>query len=133
MLSISDNRLPVGLVPPEGWVNEREIVLDNQVYSFTLDTTTWSVHSYMLTKRKRHQAVICNGKMYALGGTNELSRTLDSVEMLDIGMGSLEWEETVSMNNKRVSHGAVVINNCIYVVGGWDGQVMIHIVQDVPK
>ena len=113
----------LGQVNPN--LDEREIVLDNQVYSFTLDTATWSVHSYMLTKRKRHQAVICNNKMYAIGGTNELSRTLDSVEMLDISMGSLEWEESVSMNSKRVSHGAVVINNCIYVVGGWDGQVIL--------
>ena len=114
---------------PAAMIDDRDIVLDNQVYSFTLDKRMWSVHSAMLTKRKRHQAVICNGKIFAIGGTNELSRTLDTVEILDLNMGSLEWEEGRSMVNRRVSHGAVVINNCIYVVGGWDGQGVVKSVE----
>ena len=107
----------------------REIVLDNQVYTFTLEDNCWREHSFMLSKRKRHQAVVCNGKIYAIGGTNEMSRTLDSVEMLDLSMGSLEWEEAGAMVSKRVSHGAVVINNTIYVVGGWDGQGVVKSVE----
>ena len=121
---------------PQGWVAaniqqeaEREIVLDNQVYSFTLEENSWQEHSYMVSKRKRHQAVILNGKIFAIGGTNELSRTLDSVEMLNLSMGSLEWEEGKPMMNKRVSHGAVVINGCIYVVGGWNGQGVVKSVE----
>ena len=121
---------------PQGWVAaniqqeaERDIVLDNQVYSFTLEDNSWLEHSYMLTKRKRHQAVILSGKIYAIGGTNELSRTLDCVEVLNLNMGSLEWEEGKPMLNKRVSHGAVVINGCIYVVGGWNGQGVVKSVE----
>ena len=34
---------------------DRDIVLDNQVYSFTLEDMNWTVHSHMTTKRKRHQ------------------------------------------------------------------------------
>lgn len=108
---------------------DRDIALDNQVYSFTLEDKSWAVHSYMIHKRKRHQAVICGGKIYAIGGTNELSRTLDTVELLDLGMGSLEWEEARPMASRRVSHGAVAINNNIYVVGGWDGQGVVRSVE----
>ena len=106
-----------------------DIILDNQVYTYMLEEDCWREHSFMLSKRKRHQAVVCNGKIYAIGGTNELSRTLDSVEVLDLSMGSLEWEEVQPMQSKRVSHGAVVINNAIYVVGGWDGQAVVQSVE----
>ena len=128
--------LPIGPLPLPAnnealneLLNQREIILDNQVYTFTLEENCWREHSFMLYKRKRHQAVVCNGKIYAIGGTNEMSRTLDSVEVLDLAMGSLEWEEAGSMVSKRVSHGAVVINNAIYVVGGWDGQGVVKSVE----
>ena len=52
-----------------------------------------------------------NGKVYVIGGTNECSRTLDSVEVLDLELGSVEWAESKPM-----------LNGSIYVVGGWDGQ-----------
>ena len=110
-------------------VASNNIVLDNQVYTYTLEEDCWREHSFMLSKRKRHQAVVCNGKIYAIGGTNEMSRTLDSVEVLDLSMGGLEWEEARPMLSKRVSHGAVVINNAIYVVGGWDGQAVVQSVE----
>ena len=121
---------------PQGWVAaniqqeaENNIVLDNQVYSFTLEENCWLEHSYMVSKRKRHQAVILNGKIFCIGGTNERSRTLDSVEVLNLSMGSLEWEEGEPMLNKRVSHGAVTINGSIYVVGGWNGQGVVKSVE----
>ena len=113
--------------PPEE--GHGDIVLDNEVYSFTLEQRTWSVHSHMLSKRKRHQSVVCQGKIYVIGGTNERLQTLDSVEVLDLSMGSLEWSQHSSLLTRRVSHGAVVINNHIYVVGGWNGQGVVKSVE----
>ena len=75
------------------------------------------------------QAVLLNGKVYVIGGTNECSRTLDSVEVLNLDMGSWDWEESKPMLNKRVSHGAVTLNGSIYVVGGWDGQGVVKSVE----
>ena len=54
---------------------------DSEVYSYSLAGQTWTPHSFMLSKRKRHQAVLLAGKMFALGGTNQCSRTLDTVEV----------------------------------------------------
>ena len=73
--------------------------------------------------------MLLNGKVYIIGGTNECSRTLDSVEMLSLISGSLDWEESPPMLNKRVSHGAVALNGFIYVVGGWDGQGVVKSVE----
>ena len=73
--------------------------------------------------------MLLNGKVYIIGGTNECSRTLDSVEMLSLISGSLDWEESPPMLNKRVSHGAVTLNGFIYVVGGWDGQGVVKSVE----
>jgi len=106
-----------------------EIRIDSDVYCFSLEDKTWSIHSTMRDKRKRHQAVLLNGKVYIIGGTNECSRTLDSVEMLSLISGSLDWEESPPMLNKRVSHGAVALNGFIYVVGGWDGQGVVKSVE----
>ena len=54
------------------------------MYRLSLEDRTWSVHSHLLLKRKRYQAVILNSTVYVMGDTNECSRTLDSVELLDL-------------------------------------------------
>jgi len=106
-----------------------EIRIDSEVYCFSLHNKTWSVHSNMLTKRKRHQAVLLDSKIYVTGGTNECSRTLDTVEVLDLRSPDCVWVESRPMLSRRVSHGAVVLNGCIYVVGGWDGQGVVKSVE----
>ena len=104
-----------------------EILIDGEVYKYCLEERRWSVHSSMLGKRKRHQAVQLGTKVYVLGGTNECSVVQAGVEVMDLETGV--WSQGVPMLNRRVSHGAVALNNCLYVVGGWDGQGVVKSVE----
>merc|ERR1719319_1295906 len=104
-----------------------EILIDGEVYRYCLEERLWSVHSCMLGKRKRHQAVVLAGRVYVLGGSNEYSVVQAGVEVMDLQTGV--WTQGVPMLNRRVSHGAVALNNCLYVVGGWDGQGVVKSVE----
>ena len=64
-----------------------------------------------------------------MGGSNECSRTLDTVEVLNLEDSNSQWSAGPTMLNKRVSHGAATLDGCIYVVGGWDGQGVVRSVE----
>ena len=65
---------------------------------YCLEERQWSVHSCMLGKRKRHQAVVLAGRVYVLGGSNEYSVVQAGVEVMDLQTGV--WSEGVPMLNR---------------------------------
>lgn len=70
----------------------------------------------MLEKRMLHKLVAFNGRLLAIGGRNENSKRLKSVEYYDPFEN--KWLLKTSMNLSRSSHAVAVHDNKIYVLGG---------------
>ncbi|MEK9196077.1 MAG: hypothetical protein AAB914_01785, partial [Patescibacteria group bacterium] len=86
---------------------------------------SWVTDANVLnTPRQRASAVVANGYIYIVGGTN--GGNLNSVEYAKIkGDGSLDtWNTTATLNTARNSHALAVSNGFIYVVGGTNGSVL---------
>ena len=62
------------------------------------------------------------GQLYAVGGFDENSGSLASVEAYDPKQDS--WERVADMNHKREAAGVGIVNGLLYAVGGWDGSIV---------
>jgi hypothetical protein len=76
----------------------------------------WQTLASMVNARAYHMASMINNQIYAVGGYNNNTGYLNSVEVYD--PSSNAWTTLASMANARYYHTASVINNQIYVVGG---------------
>ncbi len=76
----------------------------------------WTAVASMAEKRRGLAMVAIDGKLFAIGGENEGSGTVSSVERFDAE--SNRWQSVGSMETARSGHGAAVLNGRIYVCGG---------------
>ena len=75
-------------------------------------SNTWRMISSLSKSRYNYALVVCEGRLYAIGGW-----TTSSVEcMKDIGG---EWEEVASMKTPRSNFDAVNCGGYIYAIGGF--------------
>jgi N-acetylneuraminic acid mutarotase len=83
----------------------------------------WEDLSSILESRYGHAAVVSNGYIYVIAGSNNKNQPLASVERAALQPnGTLgKWELTTPLQTARSAPAAVTFNNFIYVVGGWDG------------
>jgi len=78
----------------------------------------WETKTPMPTARSSHGAVVCDGRIYAIGGFDGNSR-LNRVEAYDPATDG--WTEVAPMPTARSSIAAVLCQDRIYVIGGHDG------------
>ena len=74
-----------------------------------LHTGNWKTVKDLLTPRSWHCAVKLNGKVYGLGGQNNVNGYLNNVESFDIEKN--EWYQESSLNESRDRFGAVTYDN----------------------
>ncbi|XP_066296449.1 kelch-like protein 24 [Branchiostoma lanceolatum] len=79
---------------------------------------TWSSLARMETTRDYHRLAVLQGKVYAIGGRNNASPALASVEVYDRSQN--KWTEGVPLPQPRYSHSVAVLDGTIYVMGGFD-------------
>ena len=65
-----------------------------------------------------HKHNFISGLMYVVGGSNDLSEELTSVESFN--PVTKEWTSLADMNVKRSYAAVAVLNDCLYAVGGWN-------------
>ena len=74
-------------------------------------SNTWTMISSLNTSRNGHALVVCEGRLYAIGG--ELDSSMEC--MKDVGG---KWEEVASMKRSRCDLAAVNCGGYIYAIGG---------------
>ncbi|KAA0200639.1 Kelch protein 18 [Fasciolopsis buskii] len=78
----------------------------------------WELAEHMPSQRSRIGVVGLNGRLYAIGGFDGISR-LNTTEVYD--PKTKAWETLAPMNHKRSALGAAALDGQIYVCGGYDG------------
>lgn len=95
----------------ELWLNSMEI--------YDIEENQWSPAPAMNNRRADAAVTVCRGKIYILGGRDEVGIT-DSIEVYYPILN--KWRCLKSqLTFKRSRARAVCIEDKIYVVGGWDG------------
>ncbi|MCX6379698.1 MAG: Ig-like domain repeat protein, partial [Armatimonadetes bacterium] len=104
----------------------RSTILDTvEVYDSTADT--WTYLAPMLSRRSAVSAAVSQGKIYAIGGSDE-TNLLNSVERYDPTTNT--WSYVAPLNIARSGHSvAVTPDGKIYVIGGYDGVSEINSVE----
>ena len=80
------------------------------------DGSQWKMGTAMLHQRTDFATVICNNKLYAIGGKRNKNTYCREVEVYNFK--EKEWRYAASLNVPRAEHGACVVQGKIYVVGG---------------
>lgn len=82
---------------------------------------SWQTGANMITPRKNFQAVVFNGYLYAIGGSNA-SGALLSMEMTPLlPTGALGgWQSAGQQYNYRESFASTVVRGNLYMIGGID-------------
>lgn len=94
-------------------------VLHSPVNTIDGSTGFWTPTLAMPGPLSFHAAVINNGYIYVLGGTNDSTDTSAVLYARINSNGEIDsWNQTTPLPEPRAGHGAVVYNNNIYVVGG---------------
>ena len=96
----------------------------DSLHAYNVDTKTWTTNlPPMPTQRTECTAVSIGSKIIVMGGSNNTSRRLCTVEAYDIS--SQKWSTLSEMNYERIGCTATVIlaHNTILVVGGSDNGI----------
>jgi len=91
----------------------------DSVESYDPANDTWTLESKMSVPRVDASAVSLNGKIYVMGGFDNLigrSTFYDSMEVYD--PATKTWSSKAKMPELRCDHEAVALNGYIYVIGG---------------
>ena len=102
-----------------GWDEKYSVCLDS-VFCLDMSTKVWEEMSSMISKRCWFATVVLGGKIFALGGEDDLGNILNTVEMYDPSTNM--WTEIPSMNHRRSDFAATVLEGKLFAVGGYDGQ-----------
>lgn len=87
-----------------------------RVYELEPSVDLWISKSSMPGPRGAHATVACQGKIYALGGTDRAGRAVRTNEVYD--PASDIWQTLSPMPSPREHLAAAVIDTLIYVIGG---------------
>ncbi|KAK6176781.1 hypothetical protein SNE40_015015 [Patella caerulea] len=88
----------------------------NKVFQFDPSQKVWRECGLMNSSRMYHKMCALYGMLYAIGGQDEKSRVLASVECYNSKTNS--WIYARPMNSARMGFGAAVNDGKIYVAGG---------------
>jgi hypothetical protein len=93
----------------------------DEVERFDTRTNTSQHFATLHTGRRNHRAVICQGKLYVLGGysvwsANQRELFESSVEVVDLA--SRRVELAAAMPTGKANFGCVCLHDRIYVIGG---------------
>ncbi|XP_078606333.1 kelch-like protein 24 [Branchiostoma floridae x Branchiostoma japonicum] len=91
------------------------------LYQPELRSADFSRLEEMTTERHDHNLAVLYGKVYAIGGKNDVMPALTSVEVYD--RRGNRWKEGVSLPQGRHSFAAAVLDGNIYVMGGYDAEM----------
>lgn len=108
-----------------GGINDEGAPL-NQVDFFIPNEEAWREGTKMNTVRSRFSLALCNGFLYAMGGSQATS-CLSAVERYSPKFDV--WEPVAPMNTSRRSCAAVVVGGRIFVLGGMDGNIFLRSVE----
>jgi N-acetylneuraminic acid mutarotase len=86
----------------------------DSVEAFDPKTETWSDRSRLPSPREGQVVVAANGKLYAIGGTNNRQAITFNTEY---DPATDAWTERAPLPNPRAYAAAVVIGNLIYLIG----------------
>ena len=85
-------------------------------------TDTWVRKADMPTARVGLSAVVVNGKIYAIGGSNQLNNQLNILcTMEEYDPKTDKWTKKADMPDIRSVFGADAVNGRIYAIGGYNG------------
>jgi len=100
-------------------------ILPRTVEEYDPVSDTWTARASMLTDRYDLTAAAVNGKVYAIGGSDDTndpeSLALNSVEEYD-PVGNT-WTTFYSMPTARCGLAAAAVNSRVYALGGIDGSL----------
>ena len=98
-----------------GYQNPSEALDKCEVYSF--ETREWTEVSSMNTKRSECTLTYFQGKIWAIGGFNDVDKWLDTIETFDITQN--RWTTSnLRLLTERAGHGTVAYDKKLFVVGG---------------
>jgi kelch-like protein 1/4/5 len=96
----------------------------NSVESLDLtaeSNATWQkLYAHMSQERYEVGVAAHSGKLYAVGGGNQISDHVYSVESLDLTEPNAKWQIVSKMSVGRIGAGVIVQNGKLYAVGGMD-------------
>ena len=75
----------------------------------------WTQKADMKIARKNHSSCVLDGKIYAIGGRNQVT-TYNTMEVYDPALDG--WTSLAGMNSGRVSFSALVFDGKILAIGG---------------
>jgi len=87
--------------------------------SYNLVTGRWTVHPAPPTPRSQMDAAVVNGRLYLLGGLDNIRGILPTVEAFDPATET--WTTVAPMPRGRRAMAVAVVDGIIYVIGG-EGQ-----------
>ncbi|HEY3357864.1 MAG TPA: hypothetical protein VGQ83_31725, partial [Polyangia bacterium] len=89
----------------------------------------WSTTSSMPRVRREHTAVVANGYVFAIGGSDG-SFPIGYIDAAPVnGDGTLgPWQQTRFLNYPVRGHGSVVVGGRLYVIGGTSGAALSSII-----
>ena len=100
----------------------------SSVERYSPASNSWQPVASMATARSSHQLVAMggdSGALYAIGGDNSESVTMNSVERFDPATNA--WAAVASMGTARYGHAAAVLGGALYVAGGlMDGSTALR-------
>ena len=88
-----------------------------RVYEYAPGSDRWVEKARMITVKEDFQAVLHQGRLYAVGGLNG-STTVNSLEAYDISTD--EWTRLADMSVARNAIGVAVVDGFLYAISGWD-------------
>ncbi|XP_035693527.1 kelch-like protein 24 [Branchiostoma floridae] len=94
------------------------VSLDKEVWLYQPELNSWSKLAEMNSDRYFHGLAVLQGKVYAIGGRNNVLPALSSVEVYD--RRQHKWTEGVPLPQPRYGHATAVLDDYIYVMGGFD-------------
>lgn len=94
------------------------------VEEYNPKTDKWTKKADMSTPRENFHTSAVNGKIYAIGGWNDVNKTLSTVEEYDPATD--KWTKKADMPSPTWGHSTSVVNDKIYVVGGGFGRSTVE-------
>ncbi len=100
----------------------------NSVYSYDPLTNNWSWVTNIPTFRYYLGTIELSGKIYAVGGTDNNSKNMGTVEVYDPSAGS--WETKMAMPTSRSAFVLEAVNGKLYAIGGYNGTAYTNKVEE---
>ncbi|XP_044586204.1 uncharacterized protein LOC123266197 isoform X3 [Cotesia glomerata] len=117
-----------GADPRENSLQRKNSVVGT-VWSYDPASKKWFTEPAMLTPRKNFGLVVCDGKIFAVGGEDNNEVTLRSVEAFD--PAKKVWKKMQPMNIARFGLAATTFENLIWVAGGISNSITDPLLKEV--